>query len=358
MTILETIERISPPDRSLFEREYIAGRRPVIIRGLFRGQPIERASTLGRARDKLGDTPVQVVSEYNTDFLETSNLLVARRRQSTLGQYLQLLKENPSSPMVVAELPTPPQVSSLMDVPAVCDYRCDADRANSGIISKVYVAGRGNIAHLHFDGDYRHVLLHQVFGRKRVCLIRPEKAAVLLPILNSSLLNIECMSDRERAAFLKFVGGYDVILYPGETIYIPPLWWHFLQYMDIAMSVSLRFGRSGTGRMLYERFHPNMHLQNIAWKGFLGEKLGSRARKYFRRIIAEYNGAGYGGFSLYLRMQRLFESIYQDFCSESVQGAFWHPLPEFAHRQARTFIKAGILYPSRRRIQGGCARNS
>lgn len=171
--ILENIERISSPDRSLFERKYIAGRRPVIIRGLFRGQPIEQASTLGRARDRLGGTPVQIVSEYYKDFLKTSNLLIAKRRQSTLGQYLELLKENPSSPMVVAELPTPPQVSSLMDVPALCGYRCDADRANSGIISKLYVAGRGNIAHLHFDGDYRHVLLHQVFGRKHVCLIRP-----------------------------------------------------------------------------------------------------------------------------------------------------------------------------------------
>lgn len=108
------------------------------------------------------------------------------------------------------------------------------------------------------------------------------------------------MSDRERVAFLKFVGAYDVILYPGETIYIPPLWWHFLQYMDNAMSVSLRFGRSRIGRILYERFHPNMHLQNIAWKGFLGEKPRRRARKHFRRIIAEYNGADHGGFSLYL----------------------------------------------------------
>lgn len=345
MTGLRSVQTVLASARSDLDKEWIANRRPVVIKGLFARQPIGGLSTPARVRAALGAMPVQVVSEYFKDFLKTKSMFSTIRRPSTLGRYLDLLDRDPSSPMVVTEMPTPSDIAALLTVPAICGYRLGADGTKDGIASEIFVAGRRNVAHLHFDWDHRHVLLHQVFGRKRICLIPPEKASILNPILNTSLVSIELMSHAERSRFLDYVNGVETVLYPGDTIYIPPLMWHFVEYVDLGMSIGLRFGRGREGRVLQERFHPNMHLQNIAWKGFQDERPKGNAARYFRKIISEYVRAPQGGFALYKRMQRLFEDIYAEFCTESVQGQVWYRFNRIIEEQVRAGIKAGVLYP-------------
>ena len=49
----------------------------------------------------------------------------------------------------------------------------------------VFIAGRGNKAHIHYDGDQRQVLLYQVFGRKEVILLPPASGAPFKPLDHS-----------------------------------------------------------------------------------------------------------------------------------------------------------------------------
>jgi lysine-specific demethylase 8 len=75
------------------------------------------------------------------------------------------------------------------------------------------------------------------------------------------------MSLEEKLSLVELADGYHAVLEPGETIYIPMLMWHHLEYIDDAMSFSIRFGRTRIGRFLsLDNFHRDPYIQNIASK--------------------------------------------------------------------------------------------
>lgn len=340
---MKPINRISDPSYSTF-LDFIAAKQPVIIEGLFRRQELGRIRTAAQARRSFEHLKVSIRPEYSADFLKHRNVFRHDAKLTTFATFLNLLDRKPDSRMVVTEYPTPMRLTHLFEVPNLCQYRYGAD-GTERIASELFIAGAGNVAHLHFDWDHKHVLLHQVFGRKRVCLVRPEKSALLNPVLNFSQLNLERLLETDRRRILKSLCGYETVLRPGETLYIPPLMWHCFQYLDTAMSISFRFGRTVYGRLFQERFHPNMHLQNFAWYTIERDRLSGVALEHFRRILREYITAPRAGFRLYKRMQRIFETVYLEFCTSSVQETCWLPASALTEEQVRLGIRAGLLYP-------------
>eukprot|EP00884_Botryococcus_braunii_P020764 jgi/Botrbrau1/7371/Bobra.0316s0015.3 len=98
----------------------------------------------------------------------------------------------------------------------------------------------GTVTPLHTD-PY-HNLLAQVVGEKYIRLYPPEATSLLHPYeegltTNSSQIDVEDpdLSRFPGFADLPFV---DVCLKPGEMLYIPPLWWHFVKSLSISFSVS------------------------------------------------------------------------------------------------------------------------
>jgi lysine-specific demethylase 8 len=78
-------------------------------------------------------------------------------------------------------------------------------------------------------------------------------------------LYLEDMSVEEKSSLVDVAGGYLTVLEPGETLYIPMLMWHHLEYVEDAMSFSVRFGRSRFGRFLsLDNFHRDPYIQNVA----------------------------------------------------------------------------------------------
>src|SRR5205823_2793644 len=128
----------------------------------------------------------------------------------------------------------------MLQWPELCRYREGQDPDPPGRV-EVFVAGAGNYAHLHFDWDYRHTLLYQVFGRKRAILIRPEWSAMLAPIFNSTRLRLQGIDGAERERICAAFEAVDVDLFPGDTLYMPALMWHCVDYVDTAMSLGFRF---------------------------------------------------------------------------------------------------------------------
>ena len=63
-------------------------------------------------------------------------------------------------------------------------------------------------------------------------------------------------------------------------------------------------------------------------------RLTGTEQTLYRRMIAEYALARHAGLPLYLRMQRLFEAIYAEYCTKSVQGLVWYPMADLVKRQA------------------------
>ncbi|RUS34682.1 hypothetical protein BC938DRAFT_479174 [Jimgerdemannia flammicorona] len=127
------------------------------------------------------------------------------------------------SPEPTPEYPTPPATSDA-------------------VITNAWFGPRGTVSPLHHD-PY-HNLLAQVVGRKFVRLYAPGEVKKLYPfegmLENTSQVDVEKPDHAQFPAFAdaKYVEG---ILSPGEMLYIPPKWWHYVRSLDVSFSVSFWF---------------------------------------------------------------------------------------------------------------------
>lgn len=291
------IARISRPDPETFLREYVETGTPVIITGLFEGEPIDRIRTLEDASAAFGHVPLNVQTEYT---VAAESPETAVETTMTFDEYWAHVRAHPDTPLLCTEYEIPPSIMRMFRLPEMC-LADDLDQpevlgmprkyGDHDLYLNIFVANRGNRAHLHFDGDHRQVLLHQMFGRKQVILFRPDACIHLRTTTASPWtpgIYLERMSPQEQLDFIEEVGGYHAVLEPGETIYMPALIWHYLGYLDDGMSFNLRFKRNRYGRFLcVDNVHRDSYIQNLGWKlaGARGDNAYTRAMP---EIEAEY----------------------------------------------------------------------
>ncbi|AUT00064.1 hypothetical protein CLI64_06545 [Nostoc sp. CENA543] len=260
---LDNIERIAAPPKDVFYREYILAQRPVIITNLFETSSLCQMDTLEKVRTGLSDIPVQVCPNYIANLLSAKSADDAR--MMNLGAYLDFLQAQPTSLDICVEYPTPQNLLELLPLNLYQDLSNESD-----LYSNMFVAGSKNYAHLHYDADQRNVLLFQVFGTKRFILIHPRETHKLDAINQPNLcrtsgLFLENMSETEKIDFIRYTNAIDVVLYPGETIFMPMMIWHYIEYLEPAMSIAYRLGRNSYNRRLAQMFPaPSVDVQTLS----------------------------------------------------------------------------------------------
>lgn len=275
---MNEIPRISMPDQAEFLREYAWERRPVVITDLFDGQEISRLTTIDDATRAWGDVQIQVQEEYTS----AEGAPPSEPSVMSFRQYVDHARADPSTRLCCTEYDTPARMLASFRIPEMCRVTSPHEEEVFGLpkrygdfdlVTAIFIANGGNVGHLHFDGDQRQVFLHQVYGHKRVVLFDPAAAVHLRtldgPYSRPSLsgLYLEHMSLEEKLSHVERAGGHHTVLAPGETVYIPMLMWHHLEYLDDAMSFNVRFGRTSYGRFLsLDNFHRDPYIQNVAAK--------------------------------------------------------------------------------------------
>ena len=93
---------------------------------------------------------------------------------------------------------------------------------------------------LHHDPHYN--LLAQVVGTKYVRLYHPKHSAKLCPYTtgltqNSSQIDLDKQGHDPSPEFatLPFL---ECVLQPGQMLFIPPGWWHYVKALSVSFSVS------------------------------------------------------------------------------------------------------------------------
>jgi hypothetical protein len=275
---IQEIPRTKMPSQEEFLREYSYRREPIVIADLFEGQEISRIKSVEDAVQAWGDVKLVVQEEYTS---AEGKAAAPEPTAMSLREYVEFSRANPQTRLCCTEYDTPARVLASFELPEICRVTHPGEEilglpkkyGDYDLVTAIFLANAGNVGHLHFDGDQRDVLLHQVYGRKRVVLFPPAAAKDLQtldgPYSRPSLagLYLEDMSLEEKLDWVDRAGGYHTVLEPGETIYIPMLMWHHLEYMDDAMSFNYRFGRSRYGRFLsVDNFHRDPYIQNVAAK--------------------------------------------------------------------------------------------
>lgn len=279
MTETLRLARIPASDTATFRTEYLMKRKPVVLTGLFKNQPLEQLHGLQEARQSLNQDTLGITENYvesSLDFIK--GFLAGRlgspespRKTTTVGEYLDLVARDSHTRWIGTEYPAPEHIVQEVDLRSfgidkvVPGYGNAFRPEHSTAHSLMFIANPGNASDLHTDWDGRDVFLYQVFGRKRVTLFAPASAPLLLPINQFGTVRLKGMPEQARDEFVKFANGWDDVLEPGEAVFMPAFYWHHLEYMDLALSFNFRFGglTHPDALFLLEHAHRDMYLQNL-----------------------------------------------------------------------------------------------
>lgn len=119
------------------------------------------------------------------------------------------------------------------------DYCCFSDDDNPVDIMAWY-GPKGTISPMHHDPKKN--LLAQVVGEKLVFIFSPADSQYLYPHEHELLCNTARIDPRDpdldKYPEYKKAKGYYCILKPGQMLFIPPKWWHFVESLSVSFSVS------------------------------------------------------------------------------------------------------------------------
>ncbi len=289
---LDNVDRIPAPTAERLLHDYVLRRRPVIMTDLFHDMPIRDIDTADKARAHFPGLPVVVQPNYMTSLLHHGR--TGETRRTTLGQFLDQVEDDPDTDDYCIEYDTPAEMNAFIQPTEHCRL-IDPD----DVRPLMFVAAPGNFAHLHYDGDQRHVLMYQVFGRKRYTIIDAREGRKVAPLSDptmqrTSSIFLQNFSEDDKLAFLEYANAWDCVLNPGETLLMPMMAWHYVEYLDASMSVSYRLGRNRLTRFLAESVPiPSPYLQRLAIE-FVDERAVTPQHEAALALLQDVSRRPYG----------------------------------------------------------------
>lgn len=220
-----------------FAERYVRGCRPVVLTGHTHDWPAMRTWSPADLKRRLGHLEVDIQAERNADDAYEENKLLLRRRVN-LGVFVdQVLQGGVTNDYYLtanSEVLRRPEFASLLDdigtLPPL------ADRAQLAERSSFWFGPAGTVTPLHHD---TLMLFHtQVVGRKRWRFVSPLEWPRLY-----NARHVFSEVDLERPDSVRFPAFaeatvLEVVVEPGETMFLPLGWWHQVTALDVSLSFS------------------------------------------------------------------------------------------------------------------------
>ncbi|MBN9414485.1 hypothetical protein ABS71_01530 [bacterium SCN 62-11] len=266
------IERLHRPSARQFDEEFLLPGRPVVLTGLIDQWPSWGQWSLDWFGQRYG--PMRL----------TGNNSLEGRREVLVSQYLQEIEE---TSLYLDALPIE-QLAGMREAIQIPEY-CPSDRRTEIL---VWVGPRGTCLDFHKDNhtplDGNQNLLAQLAGSKRVALVSPEYDDRMYPAPQAerdylrSRLRLDA-PDPERFPLFEGVPRYETIVKPGEMLYIPAHWWHYVRSLEISMTMTF-WWRSSRIIELFTRF------KEAATSGRLAAFLVQHQGTLHKRDLQELGG--------------------------------------------------------------------
>ncbi|MCU0968712.1 MAG: cupin-like domain-containing protein [Rubrivivax sp.] len=230
------IERREAIARDDLLRDHVAASRPLVLTGLARDWPALERWAPQRLAAAYGDVVVEVQSGRDGDPQYELNKL-ALRREMPLGDLVARVLAGSGNDLYLTAnnqaLKRPALAPLLADVGPLPDW---VDRAQLPGAALLWIGGAGTRTPLHHD---TLMLLHtQVVGRKRWRLASPFETPRLYN--DRGVFSPVDLAAIDGARFPRAleVTVLDVVLHPGETLFLPLGWWHQVESLDVSVSLS------------------------------------------------------------------------------------------------------------------------
>lgn len=243
MMQLRSIEKVSGLDKATFREKYLKPLKPVVFTDLTKDWPALQNWTVDAFKAKYGDLSVPI---YSNNYSKPGKGYMTPDKHMPFGEYLDLLISPEPCDLRLFLFNIFRHAPELKK-----DYRTpDIMDGFYNDFPFMFFGGKGSKVALHYDIDMSHVFLNQIHGRKRVVLFSPDQSRYIYhhPYTVASYIDIN-HPDYEKFPAQKLARGEEVMLYPGETLFIPSGYWHYIEYTDGGYSISLRANESMTRRL-------------------------------------------------------------------------------------------------------------
>ena len=246
LPLVSKIPRLPAPPRRIFWRQYVRPGRPIILRGLLNDWPALAKWSFEYLREQADDICANVilVEPDRNDAGGGGYLESVTATSMPLSQYLDLASSETTGRRYylanqALDALLPGLVRDTRSMPYASRALCRLTRSKT----RVWIAPSGSVTPLHFD--LLDNLVGQITGRKRFVLFRPEQARLLycpsdLAQPFYSPIDLE-RPDLERFPLFAQATSIECTLEPGELLYLPRRWFHFVRSLQPSISLNVWF---------------------------------------------------------------------------------------------------------------------
>jgi len=231
------VDRRPGLSREEFRDRYYAANRPVLMDGLMSGWRAMTAWTPDYLKAVAGGQTVEVMTGRDAD-PHYERYARKHRAELRFADYVDMAYSGRATNdyhMVASNgfFQRPGAQPFLADLTAFPEY---LRPATDGRQCFLWFGPAGTVTPLHHDTS--NILLAQVKGRKRVRLV---PAAQWQHVYNSSgvFSDVDCeRPDLVRYPRFRQATVIDLVVEPGEVLFVPVGWWHHVRALDVSMTIS------------------------------------------------------------------------------------------------------------------------
>lgn len=231
------IERREKLTGNEFLEQYYRTNRPVIITGMLDHYPARTKWNLDYfGAERFRDRMVEVQFGRNGDANYELNS-IAHKRKLPFGEYVDMVRNSGTSNDFYMTANNDSlnreAIKELWDDVGTLPEYLDDDPARKGFF---WFGPAGTITPFHHD--LTNNFMSQILGRKRVRLIAP---CELANVYNHRHCFTEVDArniDLQRFPAMKGVPVLECVLEPGEILFLPVGWWHYVEALDISVTLA------------------------------------------------------------------------------------------------------------------------
>jgi hypothetical protein len=162
----------------------------------------------------------------------------AHKREVSMSEYVRMVTDGgPSNDYYLVAnngfFERPEMRRLREEVPNIPEYLNASDAKRKMFL---WFGPAGTVTPLHHD--LMNVLVAQIYGRKRFTLISPEQTPYVYN--NVGVYGeVNCAApDYTKHPLYRHVRPINVVLNPGDVLFIPVGWWHYVRSLEVSIMIS------------------------------------------------------------------------------------------------------------------------